>query len=55
MITEAYISGQVGKAIYEEDGKFFLIKNKEGNKPVEWVALRSNVVTLLKHSNKGIL
>ncbi len=35
MITEAYISGQVGKAIYEEDGKFFLIKNKEGNKPVE--------------------
>ncbi len=35
MITEAYISGQLGKAIYKDDGKLFLIHNKNDNKPVE--------------------
>ncbi|WP_040334020.1 tetratricopeptide repeat protein [Candidatus Magnetobacterium casense] len=35
MITEVYISGQLGKAIYKENGKLFLIHNKKDNKPVE--------------------
>ena len=52
MIDTAYVMGQIGKAIYQEDGRYFVVGAQSPNEPLE---CRSGDISLLLDCSTDVL
>lgn len=52
MIDTAYIIGQIGKAIYQENGRYFVVRNESPKEPME---CRSGDVSLLLDCSSDVV